>query len=225
MSEQVCCHRRQTCESNGKAQQECGSIYAITNQMTRQLLALSAVLISIAGSPSISAAGPQAAGDVASEAAVIQQFHDRIEQYMVIRSRLANEVASPSANSSAVQVTNASDALAAAIQRARPRSQSGSFFAPSTITVFKRRVTEVVREDNLLLVLADIDDDGPAQRAPTVYLRFPTYSPLATMPGSLLAVLPPLPKELEYRIVGSYLVLRDIDAAIILDYIPAAVPR
>ncbi len=48
---------------------------------------------------------------------------------------------------------------------------------------------------------------------------------MATMPPSLLAALPELPKELEYRIVGNYLVLRDVDAALILDYIPAAVPR
>ena len=48
---------------------------------------------------------------------------------------------------------------------------------------------------------------------------------MATMPPSLLAALPQLPKELEYRIIGKYLVLRDVDAALILDFIPAAVPR
>ena len=48
---------------------------------------------------------------------------------------------------------------------------------------------------------------------------------LATMPPSLLAVLPPLPRELEYRIVGRYLVLRDVDASLVLDYIADAVPR
>jgi len=48
---------------------------------------------------------------------------------------------------------------------------------------------------------------------------------MATMPPSLLKVLPPLPKELEYRILGRYLIVRDVDASLILDYIPAAVPR
>ena len=46
---------------------------------------------------------------------------------------------------------------------------------------------------------------------------------MATMPPSLLAVLPTLPKELEYRIIGKYLILRDVDAALILDVIPDAV--
>ena len=56
-------------------------------------------------------------------------------------------------------------------------------------------------------------------------MRFPAAAPMATMPPSLLAVLPPLPKELEYRIIGNFLILRDVEAALILDVIPAAVPR
>ena len=60
---------------------------------------------------------------------------------------------------------------------------------------------------------------------PTVHLRFPVAAPMATMPPSLLAALPPLPKGLEYRIVGEYLVLRDVEAALIIDFIPAAIPR
>ncbi len=48
---------------------------------------------------------------------------------------------------------------------------------------------------------------------------------MATMPPSLLAVLPRLPKELEYRIIGRFLVLRDVDAALIVDYIPDLIPR
>jgi hypothetical protein len=57
------------------------------------------------------------------------------------------------------------------------------------------------------------------------YLRFPAANEMATMPPSLLRALPPLPVELEYRLVGEHLVLRDVKAAMILDYIPNAVPR
>ena len=62
-------------------------------------------------------------------------------------------------------------------------------------------------------------------REPKIHLRFPGVAQMATMPPSLLAVLPRLPKELEYRIVGRFLVLRDVDAALILDYIPDLIPR
>ena len=33
-----------------------------------------------------------------------------------------------------------------------------------------------------------------------------------------------LPADLEYRLVGRYLILRDVDAALILDYLAQAVP-
>jgi hypothetical protein len=41
----------------------------------------------------------------------------------------------------------------------------------------------------------------------------------------VLAILPRLPPELEYRFIGSTLILLDVDAYIIVDYITRAVPR
>jgi len=86
-------------------------------------------------------------------------------------------------------------------------------------------INDAVRTGKLAAVLAGIDDDGAASPAPGVHVRLPAAAQLATMPPSLLAVLPPLPRELEYRIVGRYLVLRDVDASLVLDYIANAVPR
>jgi hypothetical protein len=56
------------------------------------------------------------------------------------------------------------------------------------------------------------------------YSRFPVDGPLATMPPSVLEVLPPLPEFLEYRFVGNDLILRDRDARLVLDWIKGAVP-
>ena len=132
--------------------------------MRPQLIAIFVIaFITVAVAPPLAAVEMQSSGSATSEADVIEQFQERIEQYMVVRRRLANEIASPAANSTAVQVTNASDALAAAIQRSQPKLRNGSFFeAPTTTDVFKRRVIGVVREANLVPVLAAIDDDGPA---------------------------------------------------------------
>ena len=91
--------------------------------------------------------------------------------------------------------------------------------------MIRQRVVDVVRKENLAPVLAGIDDETPTVKVPRIYLRFPAASQMATMPPSLLDVLPELPEELEYRIIGDYLILRDVNAAIILDYLPRAVPR
>lgn len=161
----------------------------------------------------------------ADETAAIAQFQMAIADYMKLRLRLRNEITGPIAGSTAVDLNRASDSLAVAIQRARSGAREGSIFMVPVSVVFKRRVDELVRHDNLGPILANIDDEAPTVKTPTVHLRFPSASQMATMPPSLLAALPELPKELEYRIVGNYLVLRDVDAALILDYIPAAVPR
>lgn len=169
--------------------------------------------------------GPSQAIGAPADAATMEQFHAEIEKYLALRRGLLTEVSGPIPNSTALELNNASDALARAIQRMRPNARPGSIFTPEIAAAFKRRVSDAVRTANLAPVLAGIDDEPPSLGRPSVHLRFPASSQLATMPPSLLAALPALPKELEYRIVGTYLVLRDVDAALILDFIPAAVPR
>lgn len=160
------------------------------------------------------------------DAPAISQFETAIAQYMAMRERLQNEkLAGPTPQSTAAQLNQASDQLAAAIQRARAKAKPGDVFRPAVSEMFKRRVVNIVRQQNLGPVLAEIDDEGPATVTPAIHLRFPGAAPMATMPPSLLSALPPLPKALEYRIVGPYLVLRDVDAALIVDFIPATIPR
>lgn len=175
--------------------------------------------------PQVGPNGPSATSNAPDETAAITQFEAAIASYMAMRQRLRDEITGPVPNSTATELTRASDSLAAGIQRARAGAKVGTIFMVPVTVVVKRRVDEVVRRDRLESVLADIDDEEPTLKTPSVHLRFPAASQMATMPPSLLAALPQLPKELEYRIVGNHLVLRDVDAALIIDYIPAAVPR
>lgn len=193
--------------------------------MTRYALFIFVTSIALTATPSLAAAQPQATGTHTADPALIKEFNDEIAKYLELRRKLRDEINSLSLSSASVDIVNTSDALARAIQRARPRAQAGRFFTPVTSTIVKRRIVDTVRAAHLEPVLAGIDDDGPIARAVIVHLRFPASAQMATMPPSLLMVLPRLPKELEYRIVGTALVLRDVDAALVLDYIPAAIPR
>ena len=49
-------------------------------------------------------------------------------------------------------------------------------------------------------------------------------SSLTTVPASVLLVLPSVPEALDYRFVGRDLILRDVEANLILDYILDATP-
>lgn len=166
----------------------------------------------------------QVAATASADAAAMKQFSDAVAVYIALREGLRNEVPGPVKNSSSSELNQASDALAAAIQRARKHADVGSIFTEAVAAVIKRRIAAMVRSEHLGSVLAGIDDDGPAEPPPQLHARLPVTQ-LARMPRALLNMLPPLPKALEYRIVGRYLVLRDVDASLIIDYIPAAVAR
>lgn len=187
--------------------------------------ALLTLVMMMVGPPPQSVSAPQPGSSPPDDAAAIKQFDDAIAQYLALRQALRSEVPGPVKDSTAVQLNSASDALAGAIQRSRPKAQAGAIFSEPVAAAIKRRINDLVRAGKLAAVLAGIDDDGAASPTPAVHLRLPSSVQLATMPPSLLAVLPPLPRELEYRIVGHNLVLRDVDASLLLDYIPNAVPR
>ena len=53
---------------------------------------------------------------------------------------------------------------------------------------------------------------------------YPDDQPHTTMPPTLLRLLPVLPKELVYRIIGHALVLQDMKTNLIVDFIPNAIP-
>ena len=194
-------------------------------QHTRNVLSVATLVMAAAVLSQLWASGQQPAPAKSAEATAIKQFDDAIAKYMALRRRLRSEVAGPVKNSTSSQVTDASDALAGAIERARRDAAVGSIFNEQVAAVIKQRIADAVRTEKLAPVLADIDDEGKAGPMPKIHLRLPVSAQMATMPPSLLKVLPALPKELEYRILGRYLILRDVDASLILDYVPAAVPR
>jgi hypothetical protein len=192
----------------------------------RMLFVAGISVMTATGSADLWAKSAQAGADAKSEAAAVHQFEEAIAKYVALREALIKEkIVGPVPNSTAPELNRASDVLAAAIQRARANAKPGDIFVAPVTPVFKQRVTNVVRNENLGPVLAGIDDELKSSITPSVHLRFPMAQPLATMPPSLLAALPPLPKSLEYRIIGQYLVLRDVEAALIIDFIPAVIPR
>jgi hypothetical protein len=161
----------------------------------------------------------------AAEDPALQAFRKAVDDYVALHRRLRNEVPNPASNSESRAISSSADVLATAIQRARPNARQGDFFGAEPTRVIRTLVIDTVRTAHLAPVLAGIDDEPPTITNPRIYMKMPGAAQMASMPPSLLLVLPPLPEELEYRIVGTYLVLRDTRAAIVLDYITQAVPR
>jgi hypothetical protein len=71
-------------------------------------------------------------------------------------------------------------------------------------------------------IKASLMDENPMQVELSVNGRYPDTIPMSTMPPDLLAALPPLGKDLEYRFVGNRLVLLDLQSHLIIDFVTNA---
>lgn len=152
-------------------------------------------------------------------------FAKRLEAYTALRERLTDSIGDLDPTKSQAEIAERAVALGNAIIAARPQAKQGDIFSPEVSAFlatlirqeYKRR-SEPVRETR-----EDQQDELP-NFEPEVNQIYPTTYPLATFPPALLPVLPPLPEEIEYRIVRDYLILRDVEANVILDFMPGAVP-
>ena len=157
--------------------------------------------------------------------AMFADFGKRLDVYTTLRERLTDSIGDLDPTRSQEEIAARATALGNAIIASRPQAKQGDIFSPEVAAFLStlirqeyQRRSEPVRETR-----EDQQDELP-DFEPKVNQIYPTTYPLATFPPALLPVLPPLPEEIEYRIVRDYLVLRDIEANVILDFIPGAVP-
>ena len=69
-------------------------------------------------------------------------------------------------------------------------------------------------------------EKAPGEVTPKIEVNavYPKNAPLSTVPPTVLLRLPRLPKDIEYRFVGRTLILRDVQANMILDFMPEVAP-
>jgi len=153
-----------------------------------------------------------------------RDFVNRVDGYMILREGAMRAAGRPAASGSWAEIRRGTDALAAAIVTAREGAAQGDIFSPEIAAAFRQAVREGC-DDRFLELLGLVTEDLEAPLpAPAVHARWPIGAPLPTMPPDLLARLPILPRGLEYRFMNRALVLRDIDANLILDFVPDAIP-
>ena len=157
--------------------------------------------------------------------AVFADFGKRVDAYMKLRKAMVDSVGDLDPTTSQAEITARATRLANGIIAARAQAKPGDIFTPEVsalvATLIKQEYSR--RPDSVQETREDQQDELP-DFVPKVNMLYPTTDPLATFPATLLPLLPPLPEQLEYRVVQNYLVLRDIEANVILDVMPNAVP-
>ena len=157
------------------------------------------------------------------DALVLKDFTDRIEAYTKLRNDLKGEGPPLKETKEPAKIKASQDALAAKIREARKDARPGDIFTPEIRTKFRQLMYPEVKGAEGRQTKAVIREDAPADVKFKVNATYPEAQPLPTMPPNLLANLPQLPDDLEYRIVDRHLILRDVHANIIVDYIPNAI--
>jgi hypothetical protein len=173
-------------------------------------------------------APPQQSPAPGREAEAYRHFQHEIAEYMEARARAAATVPSVAAGEGGAAITARQRALAAAIRRARGRAKPGEIFDAEAGPVIAGVVREELARD--AEERRKVQRENPRAETPNAPVRLAVdaeYDPAAsvsTVPPGLLLRLPPLPKELEYRFVGPHLILYDVDANTVVDYLRSVVP-
>ena len=151
-------------------------------------------------------------------------FKKRVDAYLVLRNEVTKKFPEVKETGDPAQIHQREKNLGKAIAIARTNAKAGDVFG-SEMSMYLRKILE-----------DDWNSRSPADRKaifaelpPGLVLKvnqvYPTNLPLVTAPPKLLAQLPMIPEELDYRHLDRRLLLRDRDANLIVDVLAGTEPK
>jgi hypothetical protein len=150
---------------------------------------------------------------------IVADFSARVWDYSELRSELEKGLPPLTVTDDPAEIRRAVRALAKRIRVARAGAKEGDMFTP-TISVEFRKALILEMNPN---TWAAIMDDNPGEFSNQINGTYPDEKPLSTVPPNILAALPSLPDDIQYRFLGRHLILLDTRANVILDRIPYAI--
>ncbi len=177
-----------------------------------------------------SSAGPVAGGPsplqptrVNPLAATLKDFGDRLDAYDKLRKQVEGKVGPLKKTDDPAAIAQRQRAIGEGIRQARADAKAGDLFTPPVADAIRRFIARDLARRK------PVDRRAFVVSQPDVSVRvnesYPAGVPFATVPPRLLKQLPVLPEGLEYRFVGSTLILRDVDANLVVDLLPDAIPE
>ena len=182
------------------------------------------ILAAMTGVQPIRARAAQDRPVINPTAATIADFHRRVDEYMQLQMMLAGQLPKLPKDATPQQIDQNQRALGMLIAMARANAKPGDLFTPDMQRLVHRQFAAIFQGQQGQQLRRYIHDE-PHPVTPDINKRYPDVIPLSTMPLRVLAQLPKLPEELEYRFVASHLVLMDVHAHLILDYVLNAIPE
>jgi len=168
---------------------------------------------------------------VDKNAVALKGFNERVKQYVDLHKKVERGLPQDKESADPAVLVSRKQQFARAMAAARPAAKQGDIFTPAVRPIFLRTVRAALTGPGSAkareMVLGEGNPKGPeSTKVPKVEVNvaYPSEAPLSTVPPSLLMALPLIPEELEYRFIGHDLILRDVKADLIVDYIRRAAP-
>ena len=153
------------------------------------------------------------------DGSVVAEFERRIKEYVALQQQLAGTLTKLPNRATPLQIDANQRALLALVAKGRADAKQGDIFVPEMQTFIRGLVRRVITGPEGGRIKDSLMDENPMGVKIAVNDRYPDTIPLATMPPDILAALPKLPADLEYRFVGNRLITLDNKAHLIVDFV------
>ena len=159
---------------------------------------------------------------VNKDAATLADFTKRIAAYETLQRKLDGQLTEVPSDGRPEQFIDHQRALARLIQRERLKADHGDVFTKEMRSVVRRLLAPALRGPDGPDLRRAILDEFTGNVRLVVNGQYPDNVPLSQMPPPILQRLPKVPDILEYRFVGTNLILLDAHARLIVDFIDKA---
>ena len=152
-------------------------------------------------------------------------FDKATQDYVLMHRRLERQIGPIALSTSVDEINRKIQQLATAIRVERPDAKQGDLFTPPLSRLLRARIHQALTDHRYSVDDARVSSRVDGVDYTQVNLRVNGTFPWAlgaTMLPCLIEVLPPLPPELQYRMVDDLLVLIDVHASLIVDILPYA---
>ncbi len=163
------------------------------------------------------------------DAATLADFQARVAAYVALKKKLDKQTPDLKQTNDPIQIETSQKLLASKLINVRKDARPGDIFTSEIGAKFRQLLIPEVKgttgRETRHELKEDVEErDEKNPKVPMkVNIEYPEGAALPTTPPNVLASLPTLPEGLEYRIIGRNLILRDVDANIIVDFIPNAI--
>jgi hypothetical protein len=168
--------------------------------------------------------------DAAPAASQWPAFASHLATYVDLHKRLESLLPPVKNPADTAEVAEHRKALGEAIRSARGDARPGDVLTPDvrpaiTHIVHSEFQATTVKHNHHRLMDNPTLNPAPLKLNLKIDAPYPDDAPLANLPPTLMPRLPKLPPVLEYRFVGRDLIIRDVSADLIVDYMRDVLQR